>query len=138
VIDFVVGLVPWAHPILGGVTIVLAFRAAGFALASRSGGVAGAQARARHRALAPVALVLVVASWLLGTWTVWARRPKLVVGESGHFTVGSVVVGLLAVSFLLSRRMPRDHWARLVHPWVGAVALILLGVQVFLGLQIMP
>lgn len=137
-IDFIVGLVPWAHPILGGVAIVVAFRAAGFALASRSGGPAGAKARAQHRRLAPLALLLVVASWVLGTWTVWARRPKLEVGASGHFTVGSVTVALLTVSFLLSRRMPRGSWARLVHPWVGAVALILLGVQVFLGLQIMP
>ena len=137
-IAFLVGLVPWAHPILGGVAIVLAFRAAGFALASRSGGAAGAQARARHRALAPAVLVLVVASWLLGVWTVWARRPKLELGESGHFTVGTIVVALLTVSLLLSRRMPGTTWARMVHPWVGAVALLLLGVQVFLGLQIMP
>jgi uncharacterized membrane protein YeaQ/YmgE (transglycosylase-associated protein family) len=69
---------------------------------------------------------------------VWARRPKLVLGESVHFTVGSIVVGLLTVSFVLSRRMPGTTWARLVHPWVGAVALLLLGLQVFLGLQIMP
>jgi len=138
VIEFLVGLVPWAHPILGGFAIVLVFRAASFALASRSGGKAGALARARHRALAPVAFILVVVSWALGTWTVWARRPKLEVGESGHFAVGCAVVGLLTISFVLSRRIGREDWARLVHPWVGAVALILLGVQVFLGLQIMP
>ena len=39
---------------------------------------------------------------------------------------------------VLSRWVPTDRRARVVHPWIGAAALLLCGVQVFLGLQIMP
>jgi len=47
-------------------------------------------------------------------------------------------VALLTLAALLSRRVPDDPRARLLHPLVGATAVLLAGVQVFLGLQIMP
>jgi hypothetical protein len=44
---------------------------------------------------------------------------------------------LFTVQALLSRRMS-DARVRLVHPVVGAVTLLLCGLQVFLGLQLLP
>jgi hypothetical protein len=58
--------------------------------------------------------------------------------DSGHFTAGSVIVALFTAAALVSRRVPVDARARAVHPILGAAALILSGVQVFLGLQLLP
>jgi hypothetical protein len=46
--------------------------------------------------------------------------------------------GAVHARALVSRRIDHDPRARAVHPWIGATALLLSGVQVFLGLQLMP
>jgi hypothetical protein len=127
----------WVHPILGLVTVALALRTASLALRGRTPG-APAALLARHRRLGPWILLLVVVNWLAGLGSVWIdpRAPELAV--SGHFRVGCALVGLYGLAALLSLRIDRDPRVRAVHPWIGATALLLSGVQVFLGLQIMP
>lgn len=127
----------WLHPILAAVTTALAFTAASLGFRARRGGRDALPARRRHARLAPVMYVLVIVNWGLGVVTVRWLRPDDV-AASGHFAVGSGIVALLSAGAALSLRVPVDARARAIHPLIGAVALVLFGVQVFLGLQLLP
>jgi hypothetical protein len=88
--------------------------------------------------LGPWLYACVLGNWCAGLATVWVARPEMGLAESGHFTVGSAITVLFTAAALLSRRVPVDARARAVHPILGAAALLLSGVQVFLGLQLLP
>lgn len=133
---FAAAVVPWLHPATGLVTVLLMARAAAFGLSARRGGMRASGQRASHVTLARRVWWLVLANWLLGLGTVWAYRPELDVAASTHFTAGTGVLLVLSVARLVSRRIPVDPRARTWHPVLGAVALLLAGVQVFLGLQL--
>ena len=128
----------WIHPVLGLVATALAVQGASLALRGRRGGVRGAAALARHRALMPWVYGLVVANFVAGVVSTWLWRDEEDLATSGHFAVGAVLVLLFSANAWLSRRMHTDDRARLVHPWIGAAALLAAGVQIFLGLQIVP
>jgi hypothetical protein len=128
-------VVPWLHPATGLVTVLLAVRAASWALAARRGGRLAAQKLGRHAALAAWVWWLVLGNWLLGLATVWVYRPELTPAASTHFIAGSAVVVALTLARQLSFRMA-DPRVRAAHPWVGLTALVLAGVQAFLGLQL--
>lgn len=127
----------WGHPLVGVIAVALVLRAASHAMRLRRGGVGAAAARGRHRALAPRALAAVALAWLTGLAGVWAFHHEIEPAASGHFRAGSAVVALLALNAVLSRRLRGDPVARAVHPWVGAAAVLLAGLQVFLGLQLL-
>jgi hypothetical protein len=128
----------WVHPVVGLVTVAVAVRQASLGLRGRAPGLAPAALRAQHRRLGPWLLGLVVVNWLLGLTSVWIDPRDVELATSGHFRVGSALVVLYGLAALVSRRIDRDARARAVHRWIGAAALLLSGVQVFLGLQIMP
>lgn len=128
-------VVPWLHPATGLVTVLLTVRAATWAFAGRRGGRLAAERLERHAALAAWVWWLVLGNWLLGLATVWVYRPELTPATSTHFLAGSAVVVALTVARQLSFRMA-DPRARAAHPWVGLTALVLAGVQAFLGLQL--
>jgi len=128
----------YVHPLLGLVTIALAARAASLGLRSRTARRDAALARRHHRRIAPVVYLLVLANWAGGLAAVWWLQPDLDPAASGHFAVGTVIAALLTAAAILSRWVPVDHRARAIHPVLGAVALLLCGVQIFLGLQILP
>ena len=88
--------------------------------------------------VAPWVWAAALASWATGLATVHWLRDDLDAAASGHFTAGSGFVTLLTAAALVSRRIGDRTWARRVHPWLGVAAVLLGGVQVFLGLQIMP
>src|SRR5262249_48623663 len=69
---------------------------------------------------------------------VWLDPRDIEVAASGHFRVGCALVMLYGLAALVSRRIDRDPRARAVHPWIGAAALVLSGVQGVLGLQLVP
>lgn len=128
----------WVHPVLGLLVTVLAVRTAALALQGRSRGTRAAAALASHRALSPWVYVLVLVGWAGGVVSVWLGRPDVDLFTTGHFQVGTLIVVLFTASWMVSWRLPGETWARAVHPWIGAAALMALGVQVFLGLQLMP
>ncbi len=128
----------WLHPLLGLATVALAVRQASLGLRSRRQGPGARMLRASHRRAGPWLLALVVANWLAGLASVRIDPRDLELAASGHFQVGSGLVVLYGLAALVSRRIDRDPRARAVHPWLGAAALLLSGVQVFLGLQLMP
>jgi hypothetical protein len=132
----VTAVVAWLHPALGLVAVAAAARAAGLGLAARRGGPSADRARARHRTLGPVTLGLMTVNWMLGLGTVWLVRHDLEPFASRHALVGAAIVALLAGSAVTSRRIGIDPRARRIHPWLGAAALVVAAVQVFLGLQL--
>jgi hypothetical protein len=136
--DPIVRLALWLHPILGLLATALAVRTATLAVQGRTRSKRGASALARHRVLSPWVYGLIVVDWIGGVLSVWLGRPDVDLFSTGHFQVGSLIVVLFTASWLVSRRLPAEAWARAVHPWIGAAALMALGVQVFLGLQLMP
>ena len=131
-------LVVWVHPVAGLLTTALAVHGASLVLRARRLGARGAPLRARHRRLMPWVFALVVANWIGGVLSAWLWRDPEDLAASGHFTVGTVVVLLFATAAVLGRAIDRHPWLRGVHPWIGAGALLASGVQIFLGLQIVP
>ncbi|TMA57717.1 MAG: DUF4079 family protein [Deltaproteobacteria bacterium] len=131
-------LLGWAHPAAGAVTILLAARGATLGLRGRAGRRGAEHYRARHATFMPWVYGLVLVSWAGGLASIWALRDDLAPAASGHFAVGTAIVALFSAAALVSRWIATDARARAIHPWIGAAALLLCGVQVFLGLQIMP
>jgi hypothetical protein len=136
--DPYVRLALWLHPVLGLLATVLAVRTAALALQGRARTKRGAAALASHRVLSPWVYGLVVVGWVGGVVSVWLGRSDIDLFTTGHFQVGTLIVVLFTASWAVSLRLPAEAWARAVHPWIGAAALMALGVQVFLGLQLMP
>jgi len=131
-------VVPYLHPVAGLAATALAAYAASLGLRSRRPGPEAAASRRRHRAIGPWVWALYALNWAGGLATVRWARPEIETAASGHFTLAGVIVALLTLGALLSRRVPVDARARLVHPIIGAAALLLSAVQIFLGLQLLP
>jgi len=127
----------YLHPVAALGTIALAAWTASLAVRSRRPGRAAEAARRRHAGIGPWLYALIVANWVGGLASVRWLRPDEVMG-SGHFTVGTWILAVFTAVALLARLMTLDARARLVHPVLGAVALLLCGVQIFLGLQLLP
>lgn len=128
----------YVHPISGLLLTGLAAYVGSLGLRSRRRGRAAAGLRARHRALTPWLYAGLLVSFGIGLASTVYLRDDLDGGASGHFGVGSASLTLFTAAAMLSRAMDRLPWARRVHPWLGALGVLLAGVQVFLGLQIMP
>jgi Protein of unknown function (DUF4079) len=128
----------YVHPLVGLVTVGLGVYAASLGLRSRTRSIAAEELRRRHARIGPWLWALVVTNWLAGLGTMWLRREDVEVAASGHFTLGSVIAALFTAAALVSRRIPTDDRARTIHPLIGATAVVLSGVQVFLGLQLLP
>jgi hypothetical protein len=131
-------LAPYLHPAAGLAATGLAAYQASLGLRSRRPRPDAAAARRRHAAIGPWLWALYALNWLGGLATVRWSRPDIEAAASGHFSLAGAIVGLLTAGALLSRRVPFDRRARAVHPVIGATALVLSGVQVFLGLQLLP
>ena len=131
-------LAVWIHPIAGLVTTALALRGASLALRGRRLGPRGGSLMAKHRALMPWVLGLVVANFVGGVASAWLWRDPEDLAASGHHAMGMVVVGLFTLAALVGLRIDRAPRLRAVHPWIGAAALLASGIQIFLGLQIVP
>jgi hypothetical protein len=127
----------YLHPVAAFATIALAGWTASLAVSSRRPGRQAEAARRRHGRIGPWLYTLVLLNWIGGLATVRWLRPDETM-DSGHFTVGTWIVALFTALAILARLMNVDARARLVHPVVGAVALLLCGLQIFLGLQLLP
>jgi len=128
----------YLHPIAGLVAIALAVYAASLGVRSRSARAGADRARRRHAALGPWLYTLFLLTWLGGWTTVEWLTPDVEEAAEAHFAVGSAIMACLTAAALLSRRIRRDPRARTIHPLLGATALLLCGLQIFLGLQLLP
>ena len=105
---------------------------------SRSARTGADRARRRHAALGPWLYTLFLLTWLGGLATVEWLTPDVEEAAEAHFAVGSTIMACLTAAALVSRRIRRDPRARTIHPLLGAAALLLCGLQVFLGLELLP
>ena len=128
----------WIHPLAGLLTTALALRGASLALRGRRLGPRGGKLLQQHRRLMPWVLALVVANFVGGLVSAWLWRDPEDLAASGHYQVGIVVVALFALAAVLGWQIDRAPRLRLIHPWIGAAALLASGIQIFLGLQIVP
>jgi len=126
------------HPIAAFATIALAVYAASLGVRARAARPSAAWARRRHARLGPWLYLLFLLNWMGGLATVEWLTPDVEDAAGTHFAVGSAIMACLTAAALLSRRIGVDGRARTVHPLLGAAALLLCGLQVFLGLQLLP
>ena len=128
----------WVHPVAALVTNALALYGVSLALKGRRLGRRGGPFLDRHRRVMPWVLAFVVANFVGGLVSAWLWRDPEDLAASGHYTVGIVVLALFVATAVLGWRIDRSPRVRAIHPWVGAAALLASGVQIFLGLQIVP
>jgi len=126
------------HPLLALLAVTALAYAGQLGFRSRRVRRGGASMLRRHAAITPYIYSLVMLNWVLGAVSVWWGRSDLDFAESGHFMVGCYVIAVLTAAMLLSRWIDRIPNGRVIHPLLGALAVLLAGFQVFLGLQIMP
>ncbi len=94
--------------------------------------------RSRHARLAVWAYGLVLVNLLGGLVSTWALRPDLDARGPMHLRLAIAVVAVMTVAAWLSRRVASDDTARLLHPLLGLLALVLSGLQVFFGMPLLP
>ena len=129
----------YVHPIAGTATLLLLGYVASLGFRLRTARRGRAALAARHARLAPLAYGAVLASWALGIGsTLWLRQ-DLDAAATLHFRTGCAMALLLTGSALTARSMRRAGGAaRDIHPWLGAVAVLLAAAHAVTGLRIMP
>ncbi len=128
----------YIHPIIGLLAVSLLLWVASRGLRARQRRPDASAARATHRRLAPVALLVALGTALAGTGSAWFFRKDLGVATTWHFRVSWAVVGLLVTAWLLSRRFPTAPNARQAHALVGIAAALGALIGLLLGLGILP
>ncbi len=126
----------YIHPILAAAVLALFGYVASLGIRSRNDRRGAAGLLRSHARIAPWMYGLVLATWVAGLATTWWFRPERALAASGHFRAAVALAILLSASALSSRWM-RHPAVRSLHPWFGAIALLVAAAQVFLGLQIM-
>ena len=130
-------VISYVHPIIAALVLALLAYAASLAVRSRRDRRHAAELLRRHSRLAPWVYALVLVSWAGGLTMSWLTRPADEFAASGHFKIGTAFVGVLTMSVISSRWMDRPV-VRSIHPWFGALALLLSAAQLFFGLQLLP
>ena len=128
----------YLHPIGGFIAAALAAYAATLGFRARLPRRSAGAARRRHAAIGPILYALVVTNWVVGLLAVRWLEPSIAEASASHLKVGTLIVLLFTGVALLSSRVPVDSRARVVHPILGAAAVLLSGFQIFLGLQLLP
>ena len=129
-------LLAFLHPATALVS--LAFMAWVASLGLRSRERSEGHLRPRHARLAPYMYGAVLANVAVGALSTWYLRPDLPLTSSAHFRLGFVIVALLSVGAVLSRRIAVNETARLLHPIFGLLALVLAALQIFFGMPLLP
>lgn len=129
-------LLAFIHPIVA--LLVIGFLAYVGSLGLRSRSRTEAHLRPRHARLAPWAYALMIANAAGGVLSTWSLRPDLGVGRSVHVRFALLIVTLLTITALISRRIAASDAARVLHPLLGLIVLLLAGLQVFFGMALLP
>lgn len=129
-------MIAFLHPIVALLT--LAFMAYVASLGLRSRSRLEARLRPRHARLAAWAYGLMVFNLVAGLVSTWALRPDLDARGFMHLRLAFAVVVVMTCAAWLSRRVETDATARMLHPMLGLLALVLSGLQVFFGMPLLP
>jgi hypothetical protein len=128
-------LIPFLHPLLAAATLAGAIWIA--TLGFRGRRRHDVRDLTAHARFAPWVFAAMLVTWLGGIATVIVARADLEATASTHFLVGSAITALFGVSALSSRWIGVPA-IRAIHPWIGALGLLLCGVQTMLGLELLP
>jgi hypothetical protein len=128
--------IAFLHPILALVSLALMAYVASLGLRSRER--PERHLRPRHARLAVYAYALMLANLGIGALSTWYLRPDLTLAGSAHFRIALLIVAVLSVVAFLSRHIAANDTARLLHPILGLIALVLAGLQVFFGMPLLP
>ncbi|MGH7803437.1 MAG: DUF4079 family protein [Candidatus Binatia bacterium] len=128
-------MIPFLHPLIAAATIAAAIWVA--TLGFRGRRRRDPRDLGAHARFAPWVFAAMLASWVGGLVTVIGARADLEATTSTHFLAGSAITALFALSALSSRWLDAPL-VRAVHPWIGALGLLLCGVQAMLGLELLP
>ncbi len=129
-------LLAFLHPISALASLAFLAYVASLGLRARDRG--GPYVRARHARLAPWAFGWMSVNVAGGALSTWYLRPDLTLGDSAHFRFGLLVLVLLGGAALLARSIGTNDTARLLHPMLGLLALVLSGLQIFFGMPMLP
>jgi uncharacterized membrane protein len=130
-------MLAYLHPLTGVLIVAVLFYTGSLGLRARNDRRRARQLLRLHARLGPPVFVLMLLAWLGGVLSTWLLRPGLELGASSHMRIGTFLVVALTGAFATSRVM-RAPAVRLIHPWLGAAAMLLAAAQVFFGLQITP
>ncbi len=129
-------MIAFLHPLVALLTLAVMAWAASLGLRSRDR--LERHLRPRHARLAAWAYGLMVFDLLAGLGSTWALRPDLDARGAMHLRLAIAIVAVMTGAAWLSRRIGRDATARLLHPILGLLALVLAGLQVFFGMPLLP
>lgn len=129
-------LLAFLHPT--SALLGLAFLAYVASIGLRSRERSGRHLRGRHARLAPWAYGWMAANFVGGALSTRYLRPDLTLADNAHFRFGVVLLVLMGVTALLARAIGTNETARLLHPMLGLLALVLSGLQVFFGMPMLP
>lgn len=130
-------MLSYVHPVIAALVLALLAYVASLGVRARNDRRRRAQHLRMHARLAPWMYAAVVLTWLAGIGMTWLLRPPAELAASGHFRIGTALVAVLSAGALSSRWM-HIRTVREIHPWFGALALLLAAAQVIFGLQLLP
>jgi hypothetical protein len=129
----------WGHPLMMGIVIFVIGSYVGYT--GWRGRLAedkeiAAKSRTDHRKLAPLMFLFLALGYTGGVLSLVMHRHPIL--ESPHFWTGTIALTLLATNSILSRS---GFWGnktalRMVHAYLGTVALGLLVVHTVLGVKL--
>ena len=129
-------LIAFVHPLVALASV--AFFAWVAALGLRSRHRLEGHLRRRHARFARWAYGFMIVDFAGGLASARALRPDLDGLGSAHARLAAAAVVVMTAAAWLSRRTATDPMARLLHPVLGLLALVLLGLQVFFGMPLLP
>jgi hypothetical protein len=129
-------VIAFLHPLLALASLGFVAYVASLGLRSRE--TVDQHLRPRHARLAPFGLALMIANLVGGVLSTWALRPDLADRGAMHLRLAIAIVLLMSTAALLSRRIASNETARMLHPILGLLALVLSGLQVFFGMTLLP
>ena len=129
-------LLAFLHPMSALASIAFLAYVASIGLRSRDR--SGHHLRGRHARLAPWAYGWMAVNFVGGVLSTWYLRPDLTLADNAHFRFGLMVLVLLGGTAVLARMIGTNDTARLLHPMLGLLALVLSGLQIFFGMPMLP
>lgn len=129
-------VIAFLHPLLALASILFLAYVASLGLRSRDR--VDRHLRPKHARLASWAYGWMIANLVTGVLSTWGLRPDLSARGPMHLRLGLSVVLLMSVAAWLSRRIGTNETARVLHPLLGLLALVLSGLQVFFGMPLLP
>lgn len=125
----------YAHPIFGTLLVLAVLFLGSLGLRSRSWPRRRAELLRQHAALGPWVYCGVLLAQASGLVSVYVARGDLTPATSVHFRTGGLLTLCMLVLFA-SRAKMHLRWVRTLHPWIGAVAMLVAAGHVFFGLQL--